>query len=300
MRHAPLLILLAAAFAAPVVEAACPPEGWDAEKLAALKAGKFVVDDGAERAKLAAGLLDCLGDPDPGLRDGIAFEAWNTWSRAGLLDDDTRRAALQRLMPQLVASDPADEQGGFEAPFSALVLSEIARSDRISPWMTPEERETLVQQATSYVSGVRDYRGFAEGEGWRHGVAHGADLLMQLALDPAIEKAQLKRIVEAAGTQVAPAGHAYVFGEPERLARPVLFAATRDVFNEFEWTAWLAKVAAPPPGGWGSVFNDAEGLKRRHDVRAFLVGLYVHARDGQQPGVQAMLPGLRKQLEAVP
>jgi len=297
MRLALSLFLL---LAAPAALATCPPEGWDKARLAELKEHKFVVADDAERARLATGLLDCLADADPGLRDGIAFEAWSTWSRAGLLDEATRRAGLQRLTAQLLQADPEDPRGGFEAPFSALVLSEIARSDRIAPWMTPEEREALVQHATTFLSGVRDYRGFTPGEGWRHGVAHGADLLMQLTLNPAIDKAQLERIVNAVGSQVAPEGQAYVFGESERLARPVLFAAARNVYNEFEWTAWLAKVAAPPPGGWDSVFNDAEGLKRRHDIRAFVIGLYVHARDSDQPGVQAMLPGLRKQLESVP
>ena len=28
---------------------------------------------------------------------------------------------------------------------------------------------------------VRDYRGFDAKQGWRHGVAHGADLLLQLS-----------------------------------------------------------------------------------------------------------------------
>ena len=100
--------------------------------------------------------------------------------------------------------------------------------------------------------------------------------------------------------QVAPAGHAYVFGEPERLARPVLFAAARGLHTEAEWTAWLAQVAAPPAGGWAGAFADTDGLARRHDVRAFLLGMYAQARDSQQAGVQALLPGLRAQLEAVP
>ena len=36
-----------------------------------------------------------------------------------------------------------------------------------------------------------DYRGFVPGAGWRRAVAHGADLLMQLALNPAVERTQL-------------------------------------------------------------------------------------------------------------
>jgi hypothetical protein len=291
-----LPLLFALALIAPMARAECPPAGWDAAKLQALKQRKFVVPDATRRTNLANRLLDCLASPDPALRDGVAFEAWSTWLRSDQLDEATRRAALQRLQAQLAADDPE----GFEQPFSALVLSEVARTDRIAPWMSAEEREALLLHATAYLHSVSDYRGFSASEGWRHGVAHGADLLLQLALNPAYDRSRLDRILDAVAMQVSPAGQAYVFGEPERLGRPVLFIAARGVYSEAEWSAWLAKVAAAPEGGWESVFNDARGLARRHDVRGFLLGLYAQAAESRQPGVQAMLPGLRAQLDAVP
>jgi hypothetical protein len=277
----------------------CPPPGWDAARLADLKEQGFVVADHDERQQLALSLLDCLGVADPLLRDGVAYEAWTTWARAGgLLDPSTRAAALSRLQAA-ISPDRADE-AGFAQPFSALVLAEIARSDRKQAWLQPAQRAALVESAAVYLESVHDYRGFVAGEGWRHGVAHGSDLLMQLALNPLLDKSQLDRILAAVATQVAPAGHAYVFGEPERLARPVVFAAARGLHTEAEWTAWLAKVAAAPAGGWSVVFANSDGLARRHDVRAFLLGLYLQVRDSDEPGLKSLLPGLRAQLAAVP
>jgi hypothetical protein len=298
MRTALLPLVLCLGAFAPALRAECPPAGWTAPKLQELKADKFVLADAGARTRLATGLLDCLASPDPALRDGIAFEAWTTWLRGGQLDEATRRAALQRLQAQLVSG--LGDANGFVAPFSALVLSEVARTDRKEAWLAPAERGALVEASARYVESVRDYRGFIAGEGWRHGVAHGADLLMQLALNPALDKAQLDRILAAVASQVAPAGEAYVFGEPERLARPVLWAAARDLHTEAEWSAWLAHVAAAPAGGWEKMFVDGDGLQRRHDLRAFLLGLYAQARDSENPGVQKLLPGLRAQLELVP
>jgi hypothetical protein len=291
-----LPLLFALALNAPGVHAECPPAGWNAAKLQALKEQEFVVPEASKRTMLANGLLDCLASPDPSLRDGIAFEAWSTWLRSDQLDEATRRAALLRLQSQLTADDPA----GFERPFSALVLSEVARTDRIAPWMTAEEREALLLHATAYVGSVSDYRGFSAGEGWRHGVAHGADLLLQIVLNPAYDRSRLARSLDPVAALVAREGQAYVCGVPARLARPVLFIAARGVYSEAEWSAWRAKVAAAPEGGWASVFNDAHGLARRHDVRSFLLGLYAQAAESRQPGVQAMLPGLKAQLGAVP
>ena len=277
----------------------CPPGGWTRDDLQALKSSEFKLDDAARRGQLALGLLDCLGSPDPALRDGIAFEAWSAWLRAGALDEPTRLAALQRLLPRIAPEAPAG--AGFDAPFAALVLSEVARTDRVSPWMDPATRERLLAAGTAYLASVRDYRGFDAREGWRHGVAHGADLMLQLALNPALDKPQLDRIFAALATQVAPEGHAYVYGEPERLARPLLYGALRGLHTEAEWKAWFEALATPGrAASWREAVGTPEGLARRHDLRAFLLAVYAEIAEEQRPALAAMRPAVLEALKRVP
>ena len=57
--------------------------------------------------------------------------------------------------------------------------------------MTDEQLQQAVDAAARYLQSVRDYRGFDEREGWRHGVAHGSDLIWQLAVNPRTSKSQL-------------------------------------------------------------------------------------------------------------
>jgi len=282
----------------------CPPPEWPRPRLEALAESAFTVASSGERQALALALLPCLASPDPGLRDGIAYEALASWMRSGALSVATRRAMLQRLLPVLRAQpDPAAPDDGFHRPFAALVLAEVARTDRIEPWLGEDERRGLLAAATAYLSGVRDYRGFDETEGWRHGVAHGADLLLQLALNPALERPQLDRILDAVASQVVAAGgHFYVYGEPARLARPLLAIASRKLHSPAEWSAWFARLADPSPlPDWGAAFSTQAGLARRHDTRAFLLAAYVGARESGDPDLEArLLPGLRSALDAVP
>ncbi len=49
----------------------------------------------------------------------------------------------------------------------------------------------MVDAAVAWMKSVQDYRGFEPGAGRRRAVAHGADLLTQLALNPAVERTQL-------------------------------------------------------------------------------------------------------------
>jgi hypothetical protein len=273
--------------------ARCPPTGFDHATLERLKNSKFEIADDSTRQSLALALIPCLADPDPELRDGIAFEAYYTWMRADRLDVATRGALLTGLS---VLLDPTQaDRAGYRQPFAALVLSEIARTDRIAPWLTPDQRNALLDRAVRYLAAVRDYRGFDPKQGWRHGVAHGADLLLQLALNPAVDRAGLDRILTAVAAQVAPAGdHSYIDGESERLARPVLFVAQRGLLDASDWERWLADVTTPPPSLRGeAAYRTRAGLARQHNLQAFLYALYVNARESGDPHMQIIVPALQ-------
>lgn len=151
-------------------------------------------------------------------------------------------------MADLVVRLDAPAGQGFEQPFAALALSEVARADRVEAFLDEDELIKLLVDAQHWFINVSDYRGYDPVEGWRHGVAHGADLLMQLALNPRIDAEGLRVIVSAVGAQVAPKGHAYVFGESERLARPVLIAAGRGALDQAKWSEWLKVMATLPEG----------------------------------------------------
>ena len=284
------MLLVAPAFAA------CPPEGQTAASLQALKALKFEMSDTDARKPLAMGLIACLGDPDPVMRDDIAYSALAAWMRAGEIDE----AGLRSLRDRLYAGLQADDADGFRRPFDALVLSEVARTDRIKPWMTPEERGAMVDAASRFLESVSDYRGFDDKEGWRHGIAHGSDWLMQLALNPALEKQQTDRILAAVAAQVVPdAAPTYVFGESGRLARPVVYIAQRALYSEAEWTTWFAKLV-PRIGDPALAWNDSHWLARRHDLMAFLMSLYIEADQSEDANIHRLKPVIVATVKAVP
>lgn len=299
MKRLPLaaaLLALAACATAPgdAQSASClPAAGYDRGELDALKAAEWALPDDAERNALALALTACLGDPDPTLRDGIVFEGLQHWLRAKQLSPETMRALASDLQAQLTAPDPQ----GFRQPFAALVLSEVARADRIEPYLDPAARMQLLDRSLSYFTGVRDYRGFDEREGWRHGAAHGADLMLQLSLDPAFGKPELERITAAIAGQVAPAGHFYTYGEPERLARPIIFMAQRGLISEAEWTRWFAQFV---PAQGENLYASQAGLARRHNVNAFLYSVWLNAKLSQNTDDDVLLPGAEAAIRAMP
>ena len=273
-------------------QSSCPPPGL-------LGDGGQVIEpvDAASRNAIALQLLDCLGNPDPALRDDLAYATLARWMRAGELSPATLRQLRDRLLVGLQSTDEA----GFLAPFSALVLSEVARVDRVQPYLDDDERQAMLMAATNYLRDVRDYRGFINGDGWRHGVAHGADVLLQLALNPALGREAALPILDAIASQVAPSSVAYHFGEEGRLARVVVVVASRGWLEADGWQAWFERLADPAPmASWNEAFRSEASLNRLHNLRAFLLAVHVRVSDSENAAVQSLLPGLKSAINAIP
>lgn len=272
----------------------CSPPGWSRAQLEDLKAAEFEIADAGAREAFAKAVTACLASPDPWLRDGVAFEALTHMLRGRQLSADTMRALMHDLSARLEAPDPL----GVGQSFAALVLAEVARADRIEAYLTEDELATLLVKSQHWFINITDYRGFSEAEGWRHAVAHGSDLLMQLALNPRIDAEGLRLIVSAVGVQAAPPGHAYVHGESERLARPLLFAAQRGAMSEAEWTAWLTALATPKDAS--KVFTTEAGLTWRHNTMGLLLSLHANVAMSTDPALLLLRPGLEAALRGMP
>ncbi len=272
----------------------CPPAGWSRAQLEDLKAAEFEIADAGAREAFAKVVTACLASPDPSLRDGVAFEALTHMLRGKQLSGETMRGLLVDLTTRLEAPDPH----GFGQSFAALVLAEVARADRIEAYLTEDELTKLLVDAQHWFINITDYRGFSEADGWRHAVAHGSDLLMQLALNPRIDAEGLRLIVSAVSVQAAPPGHAFVHGESERLARPILFAAQRGAMSEAEWTVWLTALATPRDAT--AVFATEAGLNWRHNTMGLLLSLHANVAMSTDPALQALRPGLEAALKAMP
>ncbi len=294
------ILLLAAALmavsavAAPGTSAPCAIAAPADGDLKAFAATFFPKADDAELAALAK----CLGDPDPTVRDGFAFTLWSEGLRGRHLSDAQMRHALGGLTA--LAAGP-DDAGGYHRPFAVLALSEIARTDRIKPWMSDAELHELALAGAHYLRNVSDHRGFVAGEGWRHGVAHGADLMMQLALNPRRARADVDPMLAAIAAQVAPAGPSYyVHGEARRLVRPLLYLAKRTDIDDAVWTAWFQSLHPDAAPRWKAAYTDTAGLAAVHNSSAFGDAVYVAANEAQDPQIRRLAPLAAGLLKALP
>ncbi len=277
----------------------CAPIGLDMGELLDLKAQGFDIADRERRERFAIDLVDCLDHPDPVIRDGIAYEGLRTLLRRKALEPPVMLALLSIIMNRLQAGeDPL----GFRGPFMVLALAEVARVDRNDPFLTNVQRQDLIAVAVTYMTSIDDYRGFDEQDGWRHAVAHAADLLLQLILNPSITEPELIRMQKAIASQVAPPGaHFYIYGESERLARAILYMALRGNLTENQWREWFRIVARPEPfENWSLVFTTQVGLAKLHNTRAFAEAILTGAMASDEASLKPLADGAIAVLQVLP
>lgn len=254
----------------------CPPQDYSKEQLLELRQSGFEIADDAERNALALALIACVAEPDPELRDGVVFGEISIWLRGEKLDNNTCQVLYSGLMLQFQS---APDAAGFRQPFAALILSEVARVDRLKPRLSADQRDQLVVAAVNYLAGVKDYRGFSESEGRRHGVAHGSDLALQLVLNEATSSGQMHSLLDGVAAQVASAGAIFcIYGEPSRLARVVFYAHKTNILLPEYWQESFTRIArANSLNDWSEAFSSQTGLAKRHNTLDFLLATHLNA-----------------------
>jgi hypothetical protein len=251
----------------------CPPINTTKDSLLALREQDFAIVDSVQRQAFAIQLIPCLQSLDPVLRDEIAFEAYSHWMRDKALSTKTMTDVFSILMSWL----PADvlDSSGVSKPFAILVLAEVVRVDRIDPFISSSQRQEIVNAVSQYLESITDYRGFDQTVGWRHGVAHSADLVLQLSLNENIRREQLEIMANAIVIQIAPKiEHFYLYGEGQRLARALFYLAQRDLMSEVWWIDWFTRLMVSEPNP--ELFQSQLGLARRHNLTGFLNAFYLY------------------------
>lgn len=268
-------------------------------ELEKLKNQNFVIDTAEHRNQTAIKLLSCLGSPDPKVRDGIVYEATSDWLRGNLLEQVTVKIMFDLLINTL--EQPNQDPLNFTQPFAALVLSEVLRVDRINPYLKESELQKAMDVTTTYMRNILDYRGFDDAQGWRHAVAHSADVFLQLSLNKKVSKVQLGQLLDALKSQVSPqSSHFYVFGEPKRLAMAFVYIVLRAEHSEQELLSYLDGVANPAPfSNWQSVYSDQKGLAKLHNTRSFFYSIFAISGRSENPVLKSIQPKIEELIKKI-
>lgn len=240
--------------------------------------------------------ISCLASELPKVRDGIAFTEISNTLRSGELSAQDVRGVYETLQDEL--SKPNKE--AYHTSFLILALAEVARVDRITPFLSKVEREKLVSIAIKALTDVENYTGFDERVGYIHQIAHAADLVLQLSLNDAIDTDSLQALSTAVQQAINPSStHFYHYGEPDRLVRATVYLMLRESLTSDYWKLWLTDAAKPPKTTWQNAYGNNEGLAALHNTQSFFNRLLLWTSDAKNPKLKAINEQALLHLKAI-
>jgi hypothetical protein len=247
--------------------------------------GKVLEDDHSvptdrPLADLTAELTQMLGDPDPYVRDDIAYPTLCAWIKRGEYDDllpglgDGMAAGLRTGLGQ------SGTDSVFRRSFSALILAECIARDTDRPLVPGGKVLEWGDRIATWILEEQDLRGFVPGKGWAHAVAHGADALATLGRSPHVGKAELNVLLDVIAERLAlPVTQLFVHGEPDRLASATMALLRRDrmpVETLESWVSRLGQIARRRS-------SNGDPYLVSGNTEAFLRALYLQLALGPNP-----------------
>lgn len=233
-------------------------------------------------------LTRMLGDPDPELRDAIAFPTMATWIDDGIYDDLLVGLGDGMCHGLEVGLGETDGDSVFRRSFSALILTECIDRTSAAGLAGPDVVLRWGDRLMSWLVRERDLRGFVPGKGWAHALAHGADAIGALARSPFLGRMELTVVLDViADRLLAPTEEFLVCGEPDRFAFATMHLLRRDQVSLEVLEPWIARLAA---GAVPQGTVDRNPFLVAGNVQAYLRSLHLQlALSTEQPAVRSDL-----------
>ena len=195
-------------------------------------------------AELTSELTAMLGDPNPAVRDGIAYPTLNAWIAQGVYDDLLEGLGDGMAAGLTVGLGEDGTDTVFRRSFSALVLGECIGRDNQQHLVPARAMVNWGDRLASWFIRERDLRGFVTHKGWAHGVAHGADAIGELAISEAMGRLELTVLLDViADRLLLPTQYHLVHGELDRVARATMRILRRDLVGVEVIEPWLARLS---------------------------------------------------------
>jgi len=185
-------------------------------------------------------MLIQIGSTDPELRDNLIYSTFvklinGNYLNKQLLQHITETCLdHQHLFYQL---GERNSDAVFTRSFSSLVIAAILGKDKDAELLSSDVCLRAFASSYTYLRQENDTRGYVEGKGWAHSIAHGADLLVSAVEHPSYQSESSKEFLVTVQSCLFK-GTVYTDNEDERLIYVIESLIDKEM-QENELEEWI-------------------------------------------------------------
>ena len=197
-------------------------------------------------------MLAHIGNPDGELRDKLIYSTFYQWCEEKAVVSTTQmRHILDTCISDTHLFHGIGESGTdsvFTRAFSSLLINIAFCVHYEQPFLSVKDIQDVKAAVLRYISEEKDYRGYIDGKGWAHAVAHIADALLAVAGvekaadiegDYSIGREGMQEVLHAVKFLVCNKEHIYSAEEDERLVIPFMVVTDSKALTTQELIDWI-------------------------------------------------------------
>lgn len=211
-------------------------------ELSEIKKYNYVINCDGLYYTYALDMLNHIGTTDEILRDDLIYDIFSKW----IIQNRFSNKEIQTLLDICIDEDhlmkgigAENDDTVFTRTFSALIIALIIyyhNQNNFLPYNTIVKVKNIM---ADYYNKEMDLRGYIDNKGWAHSVAHGADVIDELAQCSVLCKEDLKDLLMALESKICQGKYVYIDGEPDRISIAVKSIVMRDEIDGSDILLWL-------------------------------------------------------------
>lgn len=166
-----------------------------------------------------------IGSTDSVLRDELIYETFCEIFLSNCLENTELHQLVVRVLDEnllLNVIGLVEDDSVFTRAFSVLLLAPLLSIDDELDFLSVEEVDRVKEVLLTYMKEEQDLRGYVEGKGWAHSVAHCTDAIESLVKSKKLNQNEYAQIMDILLQKVRTTEHTYVDDEDERLLIPIV------------------------------------------------------------------------------
>ncbi|WP_010098357.1 DUF2785 domain-containing protein [Ornithinibacillus scapharcae] len=174
---------------------------------------------------LTNAMLEQIGNTDPELRDSLIYPSLTNLIINGVYP----RYELTRILNVCLDEyhlfyqiDKRSDDAVFTRSFSSLIIAVLLFVNGQQTIVDEEGLDEVATKLIDYVKREVDVRGYVEGKGWAHSIAHIADTLDELVKQPQLKETRLQEIAMLILDKMSFDQDYFLYEEDERMVIPMI------------------------------------------------------------------------------
>ncbi len=242
------------------------------QELFQVKENNYIVSSDSLYYTFARHMLDYIGVEDAVLRDDLIYDIFAEWIEEDRFSFEQLEEFLHITMDDrhlMYGIGTQKDNTVFTRTFSALILASILCKNNQKGFLSPEIIAQTIGRVEEYFVLEKDLRGYVVGSGWAHSVAHGADVINELAKCDSLNKDDLLRLLKILQLKICQGVYVYVDREPDRLSVAVRSILSRMLLDEKDVRIWLESFRSKSYDTWSiNIYH------QQINIQNFLRSLY--------------------------